>query len=215
MPDLAPSTRRYRGAAPDERRAQRRGQIIRAALQVYGERGYRAATVKSVCDAAGLTERYFYESFANSEALLAACLGTVTDWIFDALAAAGQDLPPDRPLEQLHAKLMAYFEALRADPRSARLFLLEVRGVSAEVDQTFEEVLRAYGDAIVRLLLPTDQDRPDELLVAGVVGGVMHIALRWMDEGFEAPVQRVADGALMLCRALLPTGRARDLGGQS
>jgi AcrR family transcriptional regulator len=41
----------------DERRAQRRSQLIAAAIQVYGEIGYRQATVKAVCEAAGLTER--------------------------------------------------------------------------------------------------------------------------------------------------------------
>lgn len=69
--ELSPA-RRYRGADADERRAQRRDQLIAAAVQVYGERGYQNATVKAVCEAAGLTERYFYESFANSEALLLA-----------------------------------------------------------------------------------------------------------------------------------------------
>lgn len=50
--------RTYRGVSQDERRAQRRSQLIGAAIQVYGERGYRQATVKAVCEAAGLTERY-------------------------------------------------------------------------------------------------------------------------------------------------------------
>jgi AcrR family transcriptional regulator len=67
-----------RGVPLDARRAQRREALIRAAIEVYGARGFRNATVKAVCEAAGLTERYFYESFANGEALLVAALGALT-----------------------------------------------------------------------------------------------------------------------------------------
>ncbi len=49
--ELTPA-RRYRGAEAEERRAQRRVQLIAAAVQVYGERGYQNATVKAVCEAA-------------------------------------------------------------------------------------------------------------------------------------------------------------------
>jgi AcrR family transcriptional regulator len=47
--------------------------------------GYRNTTVKAVCEAAGLTERYFYESFANSEALLVAAFDTVSRRVFTCL----------------------------------------------------------------------------------------------------------------------------------
>ena len=87
--ELSPA-RRYRGAEAEERRAQRRGQLIAAAVQVYGERGYQNATVKAVCKAAGLTERYFYESFANSEALLLASFQTVTDLLLQKIELAGE-----------------------------------------------------------------------------------------------------------------------------
>src|SRR5437667_11592958 len=87
--ELTPA-RRYRGAEAEERRAQRRAQLVAAAVQVYGERGYRNATVKAVCEAAGLTERYFYESFANSEALLLASFQTVTHRLLQALARAAE-----------------------------------------------------------------------------------------------------------------------------
>jgi AcrR family transcriptional regulator len=58
--------RNYAGLSADERRLARRERLIEGAIRAYGELGYRNTTVKAVCEAAGLTERYFYESFANS-----------------------------------------------------------------------------------------------------------------------------------------------------
>src|ERR1700751_6355680 len=77
--------RHYGGHSTEERRRARRERLIEAATRVYGEVGYRNATVKAVCEAAGLTERYFYESFANSEALLVAAFETVSRRVFNCL----------------------------------------------------------------------------------------------------------------------------------
>ena len=83
--------------------------------------------------------------------------------------------------------LDAYFGALQRSPASARVYLVEIRGVSREVDKAFDAALRAIGAEVARQIAP-DGSESDELLEAGVVGGVMHIALRWIDAGFEAGV---------------------------
>src|SRR4051812_2571434 len=116
-PDTTPvQSRPYRGVPQDERRAQRRSQLIAAAIAVYGERGYRQATVKAVCEAAGLTERYFYESFANSEELLIASYNAVTFAVHSEMVAAAQGAGGDA-VERGRAMLRTYFEALQRDPR--------------------------------------------------------------------------------------------------
>jgi AcrR family transcriptional regulator len=180
----------------DERRAQRRSQLIAAAIAVYGERGYRQATVKAVCEAAGLTERYFYESFANSEDLLIASYNAVAYAVFgeirESAAAAGSTRT-----ERARAMLRAYFTALQRDPRSARMFLVEIRGVSRAVDKAFDASLRAIGEEVARIAGPEGVG-PDPLLQAGVVGGVMHIALRWIEDGYSPDIDSVTDSAMRL-----------------
>jgi AcrR family transcriptional regulator len=197
-PDL-PSARAYRGVSPDERRAQRRAKLLAAAIAVYGERGYRHATVKAVCEAAGLTERYFYESFENSEALLVASFNAVTYGVFDAITAAARTAGRGR-VAGARAMLEAYFSALQREPASARVFLVEIRGVSREVDKTFDASLRVIGAEVARLMAPQGavHHPADELLQAGVVGGVMHIALRWIDDGYQPPLADVTETALRL-----------------
>ncbi|MDB5747526.1 MAG: TetR/AcrR family transcriptional regulator [Massilia sp.] len=201
-PDMTPdlhSPRAYRGVSPDERRAQRREKLIAAAIAVYGERGYRHATVKAVCEAAGLTERYFYESFENSEALLVASFNAVTYAVFDVITAAARTAGRGR-VARARAMLEAYFGALQREPASARVFLVEIRGVSREVDKAFDCSLRVIGAEVAGLLAPRGAvDHPaDELLQAGVVGGVMHIALRWIGAGYQPPLADVTATAMRL-----------------
>jgi len=197
--ELSPA-RRYRGAAADERRAQRRCQLIAAAIQVYGERGYQRSTVKAVCEAAGLTERYFYESFANSEALLAASFEAVTDALLEAISHAG-DAAGRSGRRRALAMLEAYFGALQREPRSAQVFLVEIQGVSKQVDEALDASLRSLGSLLAQALLPAGEE-PDPLLLAGATGGVMHIALRWIRNGYTPSVEAVAGSALQLALVL-------------
>src|SRR5215470_15879437 len=120
--------RHYAGHSAEERRFVRRKRLIDAAIRVYGDVGYRNATVKAVCEAAGLTERYFYESFANGEALLIAAFDTISRRVFNCLeevrrahSGTGEDCG--------HAVLRAYYQTLKDDPDGARLFVIEIARV--------------------------------------------------------------------------------------
>ena len=88
--------RRYRGSAVEERRAQRRQQLIDAAIEVYGSNGYRHSGVKQVCDAAGLTQRYFYESFGHSDELLIAAYEQAARSVRESNMAAAEAVGSDR-----------------------------------------------------------------------------------------------------------------------
>jgi AcrR family transcriptional regulator len=197
--------RPYRGVSHDERRAHRREQLIAAAIAVYGERGYRHATVKAVCEAAGLTERYFYESFANSDELLIASYHAVTANVFGVLTRAAEAAGRDRA-GRARAMLAAYFRVLQDDPRSARVFLVEIRGVSREVDKAFDASLRTIGREVARIIAPP-RAAQDDLLQAGVVGGVIHIALQWIEDDYAPAVETVTESALRLMMVLARTVR--------
>lgn len=202
-----PPTRSYRGLSQDERRAERRARLIAAAIAVYGERGYHQATVKAVCEAAGLTERYFYESFANSEALLIDSFNAVTYSVLGEITQAAKEAGRARTARS-RAMLHAYFAALQREPQSARVFLVEIRGVSRAVDQAFDTALRAIGKEVARIVAPPGA-ADDELLQAGVVGGVIHIALRWIEDGYQPDIESAVDTALKLGTVLASNSRAR------
>lgn len=195
--------RRYRGSAVEERRALRRQQLIDAAIEVYGRNGYRHSGVKQVCDAAGLTQRYFYESFGHSDELLIACYEQAARKLREENAAVAQ-AAGSSPVARSKAMLRAYFQSLKDQPLIARLLLVEIRGISTEVDRAIENALRATSNDMARLLVREQQtEAPDELLLAGILGGVIHIALHWMATGYRAPVEEVAATAFKLGGALL------------
>jgi AcrR family transcriptional regulator len=196
-------TRQYGGHSAEERRLARRERLIEAAIRVYGEVGYRNATVKAVCEAAELTERYFYESFAGSEALLIASLDTVSHRLIDCLERVRAEHGGAAD-ERCHAVLRAYFQALKDDPVGARLFVLEIVRVGPAVDEVRAALLREFGELLSRTLAPNTSARRKrvELVRAGVVAAVLEIARAWIRSGYAKNVNAVAMDALKICRVL-------------
>ncbi|SES09236.1 MULTISPECIES: TetR/AcrR family transcriptional regulator [Halopseudomonas] len=193
--------KRYRGSATAERRALRRQQLIDAATEVYGEHGYRHSGVKQVCEAAGLTQRYFYESFNHSDELLLACYEQATRRLRERNLAAAKAAGDD-PVARSRAMLGSYFQALKDEPNVARLLLVEIRGISPAVDQAIEDALRASThDMTLALAKPGQQF--DRMLQAGILGGVIHIALYWMASGYAQPVEVVTETTLKIGASLL------------
>ncbi|WP_406860734.1 TetR/AcrR family transcriptional regulator [Streptomyces sp. HUAS MG47] len=62
------------------RSEERRGDIVRAALEVIAERGYRGATLGSVAERVGLTQQGLLHYFPTKEALLVAVLQERDRW---------------------------------------------------------------------------------------------------------------------------------------
>lgn len=201
MSQKSTPARSYRGLSQEERREDRRSRLIAAAVEVYGERGYRQASVKAVCEAAGLTERYFYESFSNSEDLLVASYNAVTYGLFNEITSAAKDMDGTRT-DRARAMLHAYFSALRNEPRSAQLFLVEIRGVSQVVDEAFNAALRSIAREVTRILA-SPSSPSNELLALGVVGGISQIAFHWIQQGYVPPIDEVIDAAMQLGSGLL------------
>ncbi len=78
-----------------------------AAIKIYGERGFRNCSVKTVCNAAGLTERYFYESFSNGEDMLQQCFRLVTSELILTMRETAENAV-GHPRMRVRAALLTY-----------------------------------------------------------------------------------------------------------
>jgi AcrR family transcriptional regulator len=184
-----------------ERAALRRARLIAAALEVYGDVGFRNATVRAICRRAQLTERYFYESFSSSEELL---LEAAHALAFDTLAwmkrrrdRVGGDR--DGKTEYM---LRGYFRQQFEQRAHARLFTLEFRGISAAADAEFDRILDSFAELIVETRDPelTGPAAGDRLLRRGLVAGVLQVTTAWIEGGYEESLDDVVTTAVRLCR---------------
>jgi AcrR family transcriptional regulator len=96
------TTERDSALHADAERPSRREQILRAAAQLFAERGSKAVGVDDVGAAVGVTGPAIYRHFASKDAMLAEMLLRISEHLLDGgrdcVAAAGED-----PLAQLRA----------------------------------------------------------------------------------------------------------------
>jgi AcrR family transcriptional regulator len=187
---MAGVVRPYRGISADERRASRRARLLDAALEEVGERGMAGTTMTAVCARAGLTERYFYESFADRDemlrAVLDACLLEMDEAMFRALGAAPADL-----LERTRAAAGAMIGVLTDDPRKAALYA-EAAGSEALKERRSEAIsvhaaILAGQIRELRNVFEPAHAETLRLATTVIIAGVAEAILSWLDGSLEMP----------------------------
>lgn len=79
---------RWSGVPLEDRQALRRDELIAAGVDLLGGETGPALTVRAVCKAAGLTERYFYESFSDRDEFVRAVYDDVCAKAMSALSSS-------------------------------------------------------------------------------------------------------------------------------
>ncbi len=198
-----------------DRVAQRRALLLVAALEAFGTRGYHAVTVREICAGAGLTERYFYESFKSLEALFSALYlqlnGQLKQATLAALIAANANSSASDSSGRIDvlagAALRVLLEFIRDDPRRARVMLIDAISISHDVQQISGQITREYMELTRRFI---DQLFPDaasrgvdlDLIASGLLGSNIHIATHWVREGLKTPFDVVLRNCLAIYQAL-------------
>lgn len=188
-PDLGVG-RTYAGESLSERTARRRQQFLDSGLEVFGTSGYRTATVRQLCRQAGLTDRYFYESFASTEYLLVAVYEREFDHLQHVVLAAlmGEAAQQD-PTAPIEVALNALFE-MASEPRVARVCWLEVLGVSARVDGVYTRTIERFAALVVAFARQrfdaVDVDEAESrMLGIALIGAVSQPVTHWLLGGYR------------------------------
>ncbi|HEX5094450.1 MAG TPA: TetR/AcrR family transcriptional regulator [Acidimicrobiia bacterium] len=140
------SGRRYRGLSQEERRADQRRRLVRAAIDEFAEHGYHKTSVEDIVRRARTSRTAFYAFFDNREDAMYGALQTSMRALLDdvrrAIFRAG---PGDDPVA---VAIRAYVEHLVADPAAATIVLLEGVGTSPEVNALRSRTRRELADLI-------------------------------------------------------------------
>lgn len=190
-----PNRRRYGGVLPEERQRARREKLIEGGIEVFGSKGFHGTTVREVCVAAHLTERYFYESFKGLSELFIAVYSHLREQLMAKTLLALRQAQPT-PLALLDPALRVFLEFIRDDPRRGRIMLVDSLGVDSEMARISGETARDYSGLLrahlITLVPPHMQEAIDiDLLAEGMIGLNILLASRWMQEGFSTPIDKV------------------------
>lgn len=211
----SPGRKTFRGLSDATRAARvagRRERFLTAGLDVFGTIGLRQATVKGLCKAAGLTERYFYESFSTIEDLFCAVYQAQTQRIREHFLAAIPKMP--RALDQrIHLALTSYFSMMR-DQRVVRILHMEAMGAGDRVSAMREADLQLAWQ-VAAFLLRSDNPElqlSEELAMAtgfAINGAVTALAIQWMKGGYQVSMDIIVESGSLVVQGTMTLLRER------
>jgi AcrR family transcriptional regulator len=164
---------------------------------------------RAVCARARLNDRYFYEHFADSDALLEAIVRDLTTLGLEAVGAATREAPSDIR-GQVRATADAALEFLTADPRLAKLLIGSGTSEAlqrARLDST-RAIAAAMSAGIRELLGDTAASQLNtDLATFALVSGAIEVSVAWLRGDFDTSREHVADliAGLLLATADIST----------
>jgi AcrR family transcriptional regulator len=193
------SSRVYAGQSAEHRVEARRRALLDAGLELLGTRGWSATTVRGICTEAGLTARFFYESFAGRDELAVAVFDEIAADATLAVTTAVAAATDDRR-ERALAAIDAGVRALTDDPRRARVVFVEALGSEPLMRRrmrtmtALSEVIAGYGREDYA---PPAAAEPLLRVTAGLLaGGIAELLIAWIDGGLDVTREElVADCA--------------------
>lgn len=172
-----------------------RGRIIQAAARSFRSRGYRAAGVDHVMDAAGLTAGGFYAHFKSKQALLAETLGLS---LAQARAQLFSGLDDLEGADWLRAVVGRYLSRSHRDHPDSGCSLPALAGEIAREGRAPRTALQDYLQQLVADLAPRAPKAPgleseDRVLATvALLSGALMLARAVPDEQLSDRILRAA-----------------------
>jgi AcrR family transcriptional regulator len=166
----------------EDRQARRREELIDAGTELLGGAEGPALTVRAVCRRASLTERYFYESFADRDEFVRAVYDAVCTRAMATLVTA---TTPREAVERFVALMVD-------DPIRGRVLLLapEVEPVLAK---SGAEWMPSFIDLLQRKLITITDPVVGHMAATSLVGGLTALFSAYLDNRLAASREQFID----------------------
>jgi len=174
-PDEAPILPLGRhGLAPDVVAAHQRERLFEATVELVAKRGYRNTSVDHIVKTARVGYVAFYDLYEEKEECFLAAFDRIVEEATEELAEAVSDVE-DWP-QQLAAALGCLIDQIVADPKRARVALIEVQTAGPAAYSRYERVIdRAIPMLREGRALSDEAAQLSQTLEEAVLGGVIWI----------------------------------------
>ena len=173
---------RWSGVPLQDRQTLRRDELIAAGVDVLGGAGGGALTVRGVCRAAGLTERYFYESFGDRDDFVRAVYDHVCSTAMTALTSS---TTPRDAVERFVALMVD-------DPVRGRVLLIAPEREPV-LTKSGAEWMPSFIDLIQHKLTRITDSAVQAMVATGLVGALTALFTAYLNGRLEATREQFID----------------------
>jgi len=173
---------RWSGVPLQDRQAVRRDELIAAGVDLLGSPEGPVLTVRAVCRAAGLTERYFYESFTDRDEFVRAVYDDVCARAMSALTSANT---PRDAVERFVALMVD-------DPTRGRVLLLAPE-VEPVLTRSGAEWMPNFIDLLQRKLTRITDPAVGAMVATGLIGALTALFTAYLNGRLSATREQFID----------------------
>ncbi len=191
---------------------QKRNRILRAAIEVFAEKGYFTARMTDVAHAAGVADGTLYLYFDGKEDLLMTIFDMVLSSFIDRLEKEIGQLAD--PLDRFRVMIRLHLETLARDRALAHVLQIETRHTRRFMSQLTRGKLGTYLNMVRRIFEEGQQmgrfrrDVSAGLATNAVFGAVDELVMSWLLADEPGDLMRHADPLVDLLVNGLAAGRA-------
>ncbi len=170
------------------RQKARREKLVEVGLDLLGTPG-ATLSVRAACRSAQLTERYFYESFPDRDALVLAVYEELADEVRQVLDAAASE---GDPAEVARRSIEALVTLMVDDRRKGRVLLVAPL-TEAVLAQPSQALLPALGE-LIRSKLPRSTPAEQRTLISvGLLGSLTALFYAYLEGGMQVTREQLVD----------------------
>lgn len=179
-------------------KAERRREILRAARDVFVEKGFSAATVEDIVVKAGVARGTFYLYFADKRAVFEALVDDFLSRISACVWSIRIDPEAPPAIEQLRANIQRVVALSLSEPTIVKLALFDATGIAPELDEKLHGYYEALRTLIAESLevgqsLGLVRDGNRRAMVAIGLGGLREVLLDAVRGAIEPDVDALTD----------------------
>jgi len=204
----------------------RRSQILECAKQVFAERGFHAASVSHICQAAGIGRGTLYQYFANKKAVFTEILRETLDRVHRLMLERRKvivmppldELTRDESVRWSARRVREVLQAVFSDERTLRILLREAVGQDVDVEAIVSEIDQSLIALVAEDLTASQElgivraDMDPQLTATLMVGGIEKLALAALRSDEPIDLEALSAAAAKLHVAGLLSERIRDGG---
>jgi AcrR family transcriptional regulator len=153
-----------------------RERMLEAMVRVAAGKGYQAASVDDVVNAAGVTREDFHVAFGDKESCFLEAYDAVSDVLVAHVTAAYESVAGEPWPERVAAALHALAELLAAESDIARMTMVEVTAVGEEARVRYRANLNRFAPLLEegRAYSPRGGELPEDT-ARFAIGGTMSL----------------------------------------
>jgi AcrR family transcriptional regulator len=190
-----PTRRVYRGASTEQRQADRRRKLLDSALELYGTVGFANVSIQALCKHSGVTARHFYEAFDSRDEVLEAVHDEIVAHNVEQIFGALLDIPVEDPARMSRVGIRAFYEGMLADPRRARIAVLEVMSLPPEKALACVDAFGQIIETSAQTLQDAGLIHVESVHVTATIlaGAVRHLLFDWLTTRSQPSVDDLVD----------------------